>query len=179
MYLLLKQPTQMFVLCWSNPDHIQDNTEIKDRNVKKKLLHTFFPVILLIQTFLIESNVLAHAHQPPITQISPEETPWASPSGRSLAIVGASLRTASSRQRSVRSGRSPSRWCVVFHARLKELPTQLKGPDTGPTVCQSRGNHSNKIPCTWELAIEGTGGVFSQQQSDSAFHSTLSRRCIR
>ena len=40
---------------------------------------------------------------------------------------------------------------VMFYSRLKELSAQRKGPDTGPAVCQSRGNRSNETPCTWQL----------------------------
>ena len=52
----------------------------------------------------------------------------------------------------------------------KEDPTSLKkarlrseqweGPDTGPSVCQGRGNRSNEISCT-----EGEGGVLSKKKA--------------
>ena len=40
---------------------------------------------------------------------------------------------------------------VVFHARLKELSAQRKGPDTGPTVCRDGGNRTNEITMSMAL----------------------------
>ena len=40
------------------------------------------------------------------------------------------------------------------------------------------GNHSNAIPRTWQEATEGTGGVFSQQKSDTSVRFIQSGRAL-
>ena len=51
--------------------------------------------------------------------------------------------------------------------------------DTGPTVCQGRGNRSNEIARTWQGATEWTSWDFSQWRADTPFHTNQSEKCYR
>ena len=70
---------------------------------------------------------------------------------------------------------------VVFHARLKELSAQTKGPDTGSNVSRSRGNSSNVKPGPWQTGQfkERAGFLVSRSLTGYLINSIFSKKKVK